>query len=60
MNSNKQKTKQFERQKVFKGVKGPPITWEFVEEEKEPVPLTPRQKVIAWFKALPIWSRGNW
>ena len=39
------KSKQFKRQKVFKGVKGPPITWEFVEKEKEPVPLTTWQKV---------------
>ena len=50
------KSKQFKRQKVFKGVKGPPITWEFVEKEKEPVPLTTWQKVVSWFKALPIWS----
>ena len=32
-------TKAFERKKVFKGVKGPPITWEFSDEEKEPEPL---------------------
>ena len=26
-------TKAFERKKVIKGLKGPPITWEFVDEE---------------------------
>ena len=50
------KTKQFERQKVFKGVKGPPIKWEFVDKEEELMPLTRWQKIITWFKELPIWS----
>ena len=53
-------TKQFKRQKVFKGVKGPPITWEFVEKEPEPVRLTRLQTLLKWFSELPIWSRGNW
>ena len=47
---SKPKSKQFKRQKVFKGVKGPPIMWEFVEKEKEPIPLTIWQKIVAWFK----------
>ena len=53
---SKPKTKQFTRQKVFKGVKGPPIEWEFVEKEKEPEPLSRWQRIISWFKELPIWS----
>ena len=35
---------------------GGKLTWEFVEKEKEPVPLTTWQKIVAWFKELPIWS----
>ena len=31
----KPKTKQFERKKVFKGVAGAPIKWEWVDEEEE-------------------------
>ena len=52
----KPKTKQFERQKVFKGVKGPPIKWEFTDEEIELEPSTRWQKVKRWFMELPIWS----
>lgn len=52
----KPKTKQFERQKVFKGVKGPPITWEFVDEEQELEPSTRWKKIKKWFMELPIWS----
>ena len=52
----KPKTKQFERQKVFKGIKGPPITWEFVDKEEESKPATRWQSIIRWFKELPIWS----
>ena len=52
----KPKTKQFERQKVFKGVKGPRIIWGFVEEEPEPVQLSRWQSVKKWFSELPIWS----
>ena len=61
MNSRHYKTKsksqQFERKKVFKGIKkGPPIIWEFVEKEKEPAPMTKWQILKMWFKELPIWS----
>tara|TARA_Y100000310_G_scaffold108914_1_gene107286 strand:+ start:304 stop:492 length:189 start_codon:yes stop_codon:yes gene_type:complete len=52
----KPKTKQFERKKIFKGVKGPAIKWEFVDEEAELIPLTRWQKIVAWFRELPIWS----
>ncbi len=52
----KPKTKQFERKKVFKGVTGSPITWEFVDKEEEPKPLTRWQKFKRWFWELPIWS----
>ena len=55
MNS-KPKTKQFERKKIFKGIAGAPITWEFVEEEKEPKSLTRLEKFKRWFWELPIWS----
>ena len=48
--------KAFERKKVFKGVKGPPIMWEFSDEEIEPEPITRWQKVKKWFMELPIWS----
>jgi len=53
---NKPKTKQFERKKIFKGVKGPPIKWEFVDKEEELMPLTRWQKIKQWFLELPIWS----
>ena len=53
---NKSNTKQFTRKKVFKGVKGPPITWEFVDKEEEPAPLSRWQRIVAWFRELPIWS----
>jgi hypothetical protein len=49
-------TKSFERKKIFKGVKGPPIKWEFVEKEPEPVRLTRLQSFVKWFRELPIWS----
>ena len=49
-------TKAFERKKVFKGGKGPPITWEFTDEEKEPDRLSRWQRVKKWFMELPIWS----
>ena len=52
----KPKTKQFERKKVFKGVTGAPITWEFVDKEEEPKALTTWQRVKKWFIELPIWS----
>ena len=52
----KPKTKQFERKKVFKGVTGAPITWEFVDKEEEPKALTAWQRVKKWFLELPIWS----
>ena len=49
--------KAFERKKVIKGLKGPPITWEFVDEVIEPEPSTRWQKIKKWFSELPIWSR---
>tara|TARA_B100000745_G_scaffold163969_1_gene107283 strand:+ start:385 stop:573 length:189 start_codon:yes stop_codon:yes gene_type:complete len=52
----KPKTKQFERKKIFKGVTGAPITWEFVDKEEEPKPLTSWGKIKRWFLELPIWS----
>ena len=53
---NRGKSQQFERKKVFKGVKGPPIKWEFVDKEEEPKVLTTWQRVKIWFIELPIWS----
>ena len=53
---SKPKSQQFERKKVFKGVKGPPITWEFVEKEAEVKKLTVWQRLKLWFIELPIWS----
>ena len=52
----KPKTKQFERKKVFKGVAGAPIKWEWVDEKEEVRPLTKWGKVKKWFWELPIWS----
>ena len=52
----KPKTKQFERKKVFKGVTGAPIKWEWVDEKEEVRPLTKWGKVKKWFWELPIWS----
>ena len=53
---SKSKTKQIERQKVFKDVVGPPIKWEFVDEVEESKPLTKWERVKKWFLELPIWS----
>lgn len=53
---NRGKSQQFERKKVFKGVKGPPIKWEFVEKEAEVKKLTAWQRLKLWFIELPIWS----
>ena len=54
----KPKTQQVGRKNVFKGVNDPPspIKWEFIEEEKNPTPLTRWGKVKKWFYELPIWS----
>ena len=52
----KPKTKQFERKKVFKGVAGAPIKWEWVDKEEQPRLLTKWEKVKRWFWELPIWS----
>ncbi len=52
----KPKTKQFERKKIFKGVAGAPITWEFVDKEEEAKPLTRLEKFKQWFWELPLWS----
>jgi len=53
---SKPKSQQFERKKVFKGVKGPPIKWEFVDKEEEVRAMTTWQRVKIWFIELPIWS----
>ena len=53
---NRGKSQQFERKQDLKGVKGPPIKWEFVEKEEEQKALTTWQRVKIWFIELPIWS----